>query len=73
MKLDEIYAGFLTLFPEWGDAIEGYSRLGSRAITLYFKNTEKTLVFYYNNLDDWSFGTRMFRRPGLDEKKGESK
>lgn len=61
MKVDEILGGFQTLFPEWMDSVVGYQRFGSRSIVLYFEG-DRSLIFYYNNMEDWTFGTRAFRK-----------
>lgn len=60
MRVDEILHGFEILFPEWMDSVTGYKRFGSKSIILYFR--EKSLVFYFNNTEDWTFGTKAFRR-----------
>lgn len=60
MTRDNIWEGFIKLFPYLSDRVERYTKIGSRTIKLHMKNNS-TLIFLYNDPNDWTFGTRVWR------------
>lgn len=66
MKGSEIFRKFVTLFPEYAGAIARYTKIGSKAIKLEYTGANgealKPLIFMYKGEDDWTFGTRVWRR-----------
>lgn len=65
MKKEEIYNAFVRLFPKWEESVISYKKIGSRAIALFFTSSffekDKKLIFFYNNDEDWTFGTKVWR------------
>lgn len=61
MKKEEIYNAFVRLFPKWEESVISYKKIGSRAICLFFEEKNKKLIFFYNNDEDWTFGTKVWR------------
>lgn len=66
MVLDNIWNGFTELFPDYVDKVEGYKKIGSKSIKLKMKTPEgapeKYLIFMYNDSNDWTFGTKVWRK-----------
>ena len=61
MKGADIYQKFCTMFPFYAEAADGYKKIGSKTIKLeYTDNT--SLIFMYKGDNDWTFGTRVWRR-----------
>lgn len=80
MNKEELFKAFCWLFPEWGDRVKGYKKIGSKTLAIEFYDhvtptgavSEQTSsrVFLYNNPDNWQFGTKLWRkRPERIEKK----
>lgn len=57
----DIYKGFEDLFPDWVEKVESYKKVGSKTISLKMKNG-RSLVFLYNNPNNWNFGTKPWRK-----------
>lgn len=66
MVVDNIWNGFTELFPGYVDKVESYKKIGSKSIKLKMKTPEgapdKFLIFLYNDPNDWTFGTKVWRR-----------
>lgn len=65
MKGAEIFQEFCTLFPDYAEAADGYKKIGSKTIKLEFTDNGKALkplIFMYKGDNDWTFGTRVWRR-----------
>lgn len=66
MTRDEIWEGFVNLFPSYVDKVESYTKIGSKSLSLKMKVPEgqpsKNLIFLYNNMWDWTFGTKVWRK-----------
>lgn len=66
MVVDNIWNGFTELFPDYVDKVESYKKIGSKSIKLKMKTPEgapnKFLIFLYNDPNDWTFGTKVWRR-----------
>lgn len=60
MTRDNIWEGFIKLFPYLSDRVERYTKIGSKTIKLHMKNNS-TLIFLYIDPNDWTFGTRVWR------------
>lgn len=63
----ELYAKFELMFPKLAEDATGCSRIGSRVISIRFKNPEdenndKSLVFLYINDNNWQLGTKLWRK-----------
>ncbi len=65
MQRDSIWEGFVNLFPDYVDRVESYTKIGSKTIKLKMKTDEgqpeKYLIFLYNNIWDWTFGSKVWR------------
>lgn len=64
MKIDNIWEGFKNLFPDYEDKVESYSKIGSKTIKIKMKTqdeSDKFLIFLYNDPFDWTFGTKVWR------------
>ena len=53
---------FHELFPNHAQNLESYTRTGANILSIRLKNTDKSLVFLYNNEQNWTFGTKLYRR-----------
>lgn len=67
MQRDNIWAGFVKLFPDYVDKVQSYTKIGSRSIKLKMKTPEreygeKYLIFLYNDPWDWTFGSKIWRK-----------
>ncbi len=78
---NELLDQFKKMFPNYADDVISCKRLGSRAIAIKFKNDQnngndsvKSRVFLYINENNWSFGTKLWRkRPDAITEKLNSK
>lgn len=65
MQRDNIWDGFVKLFPNYVDRVESYQKIGSKSLKLKIKTPEgepeKYLIFLYNDPWDWTFGTKVWR------------
>jgi len=64
MQRDNIWDGFVKLFPNYVDKVESYKKIGSKSIKLKMKTddgTDKHLIFLYNDPWDWTLGTKVWR------------
>ena len=66
MTKDEIWQGFVKLFPTYVERVESYEKIGSKSLSLKIKMPEgqpnKTLLFLYNDPWDWTFGSKIWRK-----------
>lgn len=66
MQRDNIWEGFVKLFPDYVDKVESYTKIGSKSIKLKMKvpegEAEKYLIFLYNDPWDWTFGSKVWRK-----------
>jgi len=68
MTKEQIWDGFTQLFPDYVDKVEKYEKIGSKSIKLTLNATvpdteeHKTLIFLYNDIWDWTFGTKVWRK-----------
>jgi hypothetical protein len=66
MTREEIWNGFTKLFPDKVKNVDSYTKIGSKTIKLTLKAPEgeepKHLIFLYNNIWDWTFGTKVWRK-----------
>lgn len=62
MKGSMIYANFKRLFPEKVENVISYKKIGSSAISL-IENSGKSYVFLYISDENWTLGTKLWRRP----------
>lgn len=74
MTRTDIFDAFMKLFPTWAPHVESYKKIGSKTISLQFKNG-KSRVFLYNDDDNWNFGTKLWRKKPkpIPKKKKEKK
>lgn len=65
MQRDNIWEGFVKLFPDYVDRVESYAKIGSKSLKLKMKTDEgqpeKYLIFLYNDPWDWTFGSKVWR------------
>lgn len=65
MTKDNIWEGFVKLFPDYVGKVESYVKIGSKSIKLKMKTPEgapeKYLIFLYNDPWDWTFGSKIWR------------
>lgn len=77
MNKEQLFEAFQQLFPEWAKKATTYKKIGSKTLAIKFeepvddqKATETSRVFLYNDLNNWQFGTKLWRkRPERKEKK----
>ena len=66
MQRDNIWDGFVKLFPDYVDKVESYKKIGSKTLKLKMKTPEgapeKNLIFLYNDPWDWTFGSNVWRK-----------
>lgn len=66
---EELYLIFKGMFPNFGDRVKAYKRIGSCTIAVDLDDN-KSYVFLYISPDNFSFGTKLWRkRPDLVTKK----
>jgi len=65
MTKDNIWEGFVKLFPTYVEKVETFQKIGSKTIKLNLHAKEgephKYLIFMYNDPWDWTFGTKVWR------------
>lgn len=61
MTVQNIFKAFSNMFPDLAQASASYKKVGSKTISVKMKNG-KSLVFLFNNEDDWTLGTKLWRR-----------
>lgn len=71
MRNDELFEIFKTMFPEYAKCAKNSRLIGSKAISIEMGNG-KSLIFMYYNQDNWTFGTKVWRRKP-DPKKNKQK
>lgn len=72
MKKETIYNAFVRLFPTWSKMVTGYKKIGSRMILIdCLLYNDKSIVFLYNNDNDWTLGTKIWRRRPEPKKKDQ--
>lgn len=67
MVVDNIWAGFCRLFPDYINRVESYKKIGSKSIKIKMNkenisDPDRYLIFLYNDPWDWTFGTKVWRR-----------
>lgn len=73
MKKDELFEIFKEMFPDFAKCAKGFKLIGSKSISIEMENG-KSLIFMYYGKDNWSFGTKVWRRkPGPTPKKPKQK
>lgn len=69
MTKENIYLALCHIVPTFAKEVERYEKIGSQSIRLKMKNG-KTRVFLYYNDDNWTLGTKSWRkRPERTPKK----
>lgn len=58
----QIFQEFCNLFPDYAVTANGYEKIGSKAIKLSYNGGLHHLIFMYKGDDDWTFGTRVWRK-----------
>lgn len=61
MKIDNVYNHFIYMFPNWKNDVVAYKKVGSSAICIIFRGG-KSRIFLYRSEDDWTFGTKLWRK-----------
>lgn len=61
MTVQNIYKAFSNMFPDLAQAASSHKKVGSKTISIKMKNG-KSLVFLFNNEDDWTLGTKLWRK-----------
>lgn len=73
MKNAELFEIFKGMFPDFAKCAKGSKLIGSKAISIEMENG-KSLIFMYYGQDNWSFGTKVWRRkPDPTPKKPKDK
>ena len=73
MSREELFAAFEELFPDWAKRATSYKKIGSKCLAIRFNNGTSR-VFFFENPNNWHFGTKLWRkRPDEAEKKKEIK
>ncbi len=62
MVAHDIWGAFSKMFPDWAQEAESYKKVGSKTISIKMKNSNKHLIFLYNDPTNWSFGTKAWRQ-----------
>ena len=62
MTKEMLFDEFRSYFPEKAQNVVECKKIGSRTISLRIKNEDKTKVFLFYNSDNWSFGTKIWRK-----------
>lgn len=79
MNKEQLFDAFKELFPDWAKKATSYKKIGSKALAIKFitavdrdKVNEESRVFLYNDLNNWQFGTKLWRkRPEQLQKKSK--
>lgn len=79
MNKNQLFEAFKELFPEWAKKTISYKKIGSKTLAIKFvlsvegnKVNEVSRVFLYNDLNNWQFGTKLWRkRPEKLQKKNK--
>lgn len=61
MRKFELIDNFCRLFPNFANEATGFKKIGSNVIVVKFENA-KSLVFLYVSDENWSFGTKLWRK-----------
>lgn len=63
MNKNDIFEHFIKLFPNYVPNVLEYKKIGSRCISITFSpdSISKNLLFLYNNDEDWTLGTKIWR------------
>lgn len=61
MSKEKLYTAFEELFPDWAERVTSYKKIGSKCLAIKFNNGTSR-VFLFENLDNWQFGTKLWRK-----------
>lgn len=86
MSKEELIKIFKEMFPNWGNMVKSYKKIGSRALAITFHTymnsresgvvcdeEHNSKVFLYYDEFNWQFGTKLFRKKPVKNHKEEEK
>lgn len=77
MSKEDLILEFERLFPNFAKRVTRYKKTGSKTLAMVIvddqnPNIAKSRIFFYDNPDNWQFGTKLWRkRPERVPKKGQ--